>query len=189
MTLFSEIKTCFLIFHGADFGNRVTLSFIGFGVLLATVHDAWRMFRGIEFVSKTDNSFVTALHCFSALSNGRKLLSLTPAATGSDNLSCLHGIRFLSTCWVVLGHTWLKSATSNVANPKMVAQVKLIRFLLLSPRRVLPFAQQCFVQFKIFCLSISASNELANGDYHQCYSFGRLFLPNEWPTHFLPSSS
>ena len=101
------------------------LSLIGFVVVLATVHDAWRMYCGHKFVSNVDNSFVTVLHCFSALSNGRKLLSLKPAATGSDNLSCLHGIRFLSTCWVVLGHTWFKSATSNVANPKMVVQVKL----------------------------------------------------------------
>lgn len=109
-----------------QFLNRVTLSLIGTVVLIATIHDIWRTYRGIGFSSQTDGGIVTMLHCFSALNNGRKLLSLKPASSGSDNLSCLHGIRVLSTCWVVLGHTWLKNATSNVLNPKMVLQVNLL---------------------------------------------------------------
>ena len=44
------------------------LSLIGFVVVLATVHDAWRIYCGHKFVSNVDNSFVTVLHCFSALS-------------------------------------------------------------------------------------------------------------------------
>lgn len=80
------------------------------------------MYRGISF-SASDNAAVSVLHCFSALNNGRKVLSLKSA--GSDNLSSLHGIRFFSTCWVVLGHTWLKGVMSNVINPKMVVEVNV----------------------------------------------------------------
>ncbi|XP_076472960.1 nose resistant to fluoxetine protein 6-like [Babylonia areolata] len=40
---------------------------------------------------------------FSVYTNGEKLLS-TKQAPGS--LTCVHGIRFLSISWVVLGHTW-----------------------------------------------------------------------------------
>jgi hypothetical protein len=91
-------------------------------VLVATLHDSWRIYRG---VAVTDNKAVSVLHCFSALSNGRKILSLKSSSSGSDNLSCLHGIRFFSTCWVVLGHTWIKIAMGNVLNPNMVAQVRI----------------------------------------------------------------
>lgn len=99
---------------------------IGFLVLLATVHESWRMYYGTGF-SVSDNAVVSVLHCFSALNNGRKVLSLKSAGSNSDNLSCLHGIRFFSTCWVVLGHTWLKAVMSNVLNPKMVIEVNVKR--------------------------------------------------------------
>ncbi|KAI9559818.1 hypothetical protein GHT06_013825 [Daphnia sinensis] len=106
-------------FSGPDIAVMATLGVIGFLVLLATAHESWRMYRGISF-SGSDNPAVSVLHCFSALNNGRKVLSLKSA--GSDNLSSLHGIRFFSTCWVVLGHTWLKGVMSNVINPKMVVE-------------------------------------------------------------------
>jgi hypothetical protein len=106
---------------------RVTLSLIGLLVVLATLREAWRMHRGVDFVP-TDNKAANVLQCFSALSNGRKILSLK--SSGSDNLSCLHGLRFFSTCWVVLGHMWLKSVMGNVINPNKVAQVQtLVLFL------------------------------------------------------------
>lgn len=98
---------------------------VGVLVLTATIHDGWRTYCNHDFDAKSDAGFVTGLHCFSALHNGKKLLSLEPTSSGSDNLSCLHGIRFLSTCWVVIGHTWLKGLTSNVLNPKIVEQVLL----------------------------------------------------------------
>ena len=42
------------------------------------------------------------LLAFSVYTNTRKWLS---TKTGSDNLGCLHGLRFLSMSWVVLCHT------------------------------------------------------------------------------------
>lgn len=36
-------------------------------------------------------------------------------AQSAENIGCLHGIRVISTMWVVLGHTWL-NVFSNVHN-------------------------------------------------------------------------
>ncbi|XP_066275162.1 nose resistant to fluoxetine protein 6-like [Branchiostoma lanceolatum] len=44
------------------------------------------------------------LRCFSVYTNVRKLLN-TKQAPGS--IKCLHGIRFISMTWVILGHTYL----------------------------------------------------------------------------------
>lgn len=54
--------------------------------------------------TKSDGLFLRALHCFSAINNGRKLLS---TKTGAGNLGCLNGIRVMSTFWVVMGHSLL----------------------------------------------------------------------------------
>ncbi|CAG7725078.1 unnamed protein product [Allacma fusca] len=53
--------------------------------------------------SKTDGALKKSILAFSITTNTTKWLS---TRTGSDNLGCLHGIRFLSMCWVVLGHTF-----------------------------------------------------------------------------------
>ncbi|KAL8596761.1 hypothetical protein ACOMHN_053857 [Nucella lapillus] len=45
-----------------------------------------------------------ALMAFSVYTNGAKLLNTDQAA---GTLSCVHGVRFLSMTWVVLGHTFL----------------------------------------------------------------------------------
>ena len=52
--------------------------------------------------------------CFSLYSNGKKIIA-TRKIEGS--IDCIHGIRFFSICWVVLGHTWYvlsKSPTDNM---------------------------------------------------------------------------
>ena len=46
------------------------------------------------------NSFVRA---FSAIRNTKKIFSIKE---NDESLSCLHGIRFLSMTWVILGHTF-----------------------------------------------------------------------------------
>ncbi|XP_048237969.1 O-acyltransferase like protein-like [Haliotis rufescens] len=62
------------------------------------------------------------LLCFSAVSNGEKILSVkrSPAS-----ITCLHGIRVLSIGWVILGHTYLYFIMSNAENPK--AAMKLMQ--------------------------------------------------------------
>ena len=98
--------------------RRAVASLIGALVLTATVHESWRIYRHRPIDSK-DWWPVRAWHCFSALNNGRKLLSTTTSS--SDNLGCVHGFRFLSTTWVILGHTWVQEQfTANYTFYKMV---------------------------------------------------------------------
>ncbi len=101
----------------------MVLSLLGLLVVMATVHDTWRMCRDVAFDSEKDLMVVSALHCFSALTNGRKLLSMKSGKNSKTNLACVHGVRVLSTCWVVIGHTWIIGAASNSVNPNMVTQV------------------------------------------------------------------
>ena len=49
------------------------------------------------------------IFAFSLYTNIKKWLT-TGGPTGGDDLGCVHGIRVLSTVWVVLGHTWLMIA-------------------------------------------------------------------------------
>ena len=83
---------------------RTLLSLIGLLVLTATSHEAWRSSFDRPIDARTDSLAVRILHCFSALNNTRKLLS---TKSSSDSFTCIHGIRLLSTTWVVMGHSWL----------------------------------------------------------------------------------
>jgi hypothetical protein len=100
----------------------VVLSLVGLLVLMATIHEAWRMYRGTDFDAKQDGKLLSALHCFSILNNGRKILSMKVAAS-NDNFGCIHGIRFFSTCWVVIGHTF-GIAAGKIMNRTAVTEVK-----------------------------------------------------------------
>lgn len=51
---------------------------------------------------------------FSVYSNGRKLFSTSQPE--SSNLGCVNGVRFLSMCWVILGHTYVYSI-ADANNP------------------------------------------------------------------------
>ena len=81
----------------------IVLSVLGTLVVTATVHEAIRFYLKKPVDASKSSGPVKALHCFSALNNGRKILS-TESPSGS--FTCLHGIRVLSTTWVILGHFW-----------------------------------------------------------------------------------
>ncbi len=68
---------------------------MGIAVERATVHDNGKG-------NDSRKSFaIQLLCCFSAKKNCKILFSTECA---KDNLSCVHGIRVLSTCWIVLIH-------------------------------------------------------------------------------------
>lgn len=71
-------------------------------VLAATVHhNLNEAFSNGSDV--TQQSFrIQLLHCFSAKRNYRMLFSTNDDV--KDSLACLHGIRVLTTCWIVLIH-------------------------------------------------------------------------------------
>lgn len=57
---------------------------------------------------------VEILHCFSARKNSRALLSIK-VNSSTDNLSCLHGIRFICMFILIAFHSQLKFS-SNIYN-------------------------------------------------------------------------
>ena len=99
---------------------RTILSILGFLVVTATLHEGYRSFTGQAVDVSKSGPAVKVLHCFSALNNGRKLLS-TAAPPGS--FTCLHGIRVLSATWVVMGHFWSNAQTNNLT-PFLVDKVR-----------------------------------------------------------------
>ncbi|KZS08085.1 putative Nose resistant to fluoxetine protein, partial [Daphnia magna] len=114
-------------FDGVTITVIVVLSIVGLLVVTATVHEAWRMYCGTDLNSKTHGKALTTLHCFSALSNGRKILSMkVSVSSANDNLGCVHGIRFFSTCWVVLGHTFSLAASRTMNRKALVEDLKTV---------------------------------------------------------------
>ena len=103
---------------------RVLLSVIGFLIIVATIHDWVQTYFKVPTPAKSGSRSgraVEALHCFSALSNGRKLLA--PTAATSQNFACLNGIRVISTTWVVMGHTYYALSFARVTNLPALAKV------------------------------------------------------------------
>ena len=106
---------------------RVVSSLICVLLILATCHDIWRTSRGIGFDAATDSTAVTTLHCFSITRNTNKLVSLLNSE--SQGLSCLNGIRSITTVWLIFIHCVMRMAglwRSVVMNPKAMDQVQFI---------------------------------------------------------------
>lgn len=91
-----------------------------FLVVCATIHEAWS-----ERTGKTtdDDIRVRTLRCFSALSNGRALLSMSG---GDASLSCLHGIRVLTTFWVVISHLCQQTVHRMSFNKGRILEVSVL---------------------------------------------------------------
>ena len=77
--------------------------------------------------SKPNSLIVKILLCFSVYSNGKKILSRVKL---EGSIDCIHGIRFFSMCWVVMGHTWFVNVKSPPDNIFDLGDVSMIYFLL-----------------------------------------------------------
>ncbi|KAK4008049.1 hypothetical protein OUZ56_013206 [Daphnia magna] len=71
-------------------------------VLTATVHEIWSGASPSCSDVAQQNFHIKFLHCFSAKRNCRMLFSTKDDV--KDSLACLHGIRVVTTCWIVLIH-------------------------------------------------------------------------------------
>ena len=71
-------------------------------VVLGSLCDVFNVSRSIESTPATSMT-IRLLTCFSVYSNGKKILATTKV---EGSIDVIHGIRFFSMCWVVLGHTW-----------------------------------------------------------------------------------
>lgn len=65
-----------------------------------------------------------ALLAFSVYSNGMKLLSYKEVKS-PGMMNCLHGIRVISTQWVVIGHTFVMYITLPIRNKTVIPKVRL----------------------------------------------------------------
>ena len=63
------------------------------------------------------------MDAFSACANSRRIFA---RGGGNSDLDCLHGIRVLSTCYVVIGHRYLMLMFFPVVNSLKIMDVRLI---------------------------------------------------------------
>ncbi|KAH0820849.1 hypothetical protein GEV33_001942 [Tenebrio molitor] len=81
-------------------------------VILSTSYDVY-----LQLVRKTIKEDIFAI--FSLYTNSKSLLS----TSSSGNLTCLFGIRVISTCWVILGHFMcFKSIASNTNTLDIISE-------------------------------------------------------------------
>ncbi|XP_035714450.1 nose resistant to fluoxetine protein 6 [Folsomia candida] len=104
-TIWPAVEFCYVgkrpDFDAGDISVIALLGAITGLVVLSSVVDIW-LNRGVEKPPKRGVAF-QCLNSFSLYTNVPRWLSTRATA---DDLGCLHGIRFLSTAWVILGHTW-----------------------------------------------------------------------------------
>lgn len=55
---------------------------------------------------KQQNIIIRILLCFSALTNGKRILDVETVSEAS--IKCIHGLRFFSIAWIILVHTYLE---------------------------------------------------------------------------------
>ena len=107
------------------FAYRMILGLLGCLIVIATSREIWKLVQMQQKIdSENDGLSLCILHCFSVVSNARKLLS-TKIASKKNNLGCLHGIRFLSATWVVMGHIWYQATFQPTYSRSVLLKVKI----------------------------------------------------------------
>ena len=97
----------------------VLFSIIGVFIALGTGFNFWIVMSGnsMEDIAKQNSSltfFLKFLMCFSAYTNGKRLLSTESG--GKDHLDCMNGIRFISMTWVIVGHSFFVTILGALRN-------------------------------------------------------------------------
>lgn len=84
------------------FSSSITLFSFTFVALLGTALDLLYV-RTSNLVVQRQSPLK---RCLLAFSVPRNFASVFQTKTGDSNLGCLHGVRFLTMGWVVMGHTY-----------------------------------------------------------------------------------
>ncbi|XP_068082886.1 nose resistant to fluoxetine protein 6 [Anabrus simplex] len=79
-----------------DWATTIILVVVAVLVVLSTAYD---------IVTLNSESRINLLLAFSVYTNGSKLFAISTSRSG-NTITCLHGIRFLSMAWVILGHRY-----------------------------------------------------------------------------------
>lgn len=110
---------------------------------------------------------VQVLLAFSFYTNGMKLLSYKKS-TSPEVMNCVHGIRVITTQWVVVGHTYVMYALLPTRNITAIATVsKMIT-------DAISFCQLYFFHLTVCCTIPQHVHSL-------CLYLGRYVFCVEWP--------
>lgn len=69
------------------------------------------------------------LTSFSLYTNGRSLLN---TSNNGHNVTCLDGLRYLSICWIIYGHTYYLQATGAQLDLSSITSVSFNFFLIMN---------------------------------------------------------
>lgn len=96
-------------------------------LIIPSIIYAWCMIFLYLFPDSVLKEVETFLTCFCVFTNGAKLLNTN---TSEGELLCVHGIRFLSMSWVILGHSYVfgytqmsKRMTANTYRNSMRSEI------------------------------------------------------------------
>ncbi|XP_068082673.1 nose resistant to fluoxetine protein 6 isoform X2 [Anabrus simplex] len=98
----------------ADWLVTSLLIVIGVLVILSTAYD---------FYTLHSESRINLLLAFSVYTNGSKLFAMSTSRSGST-IHCLHGIRFFSMAWVILGHRY--GAAINAPSINLLSYMEIV---------------------------------------------------------------
>ena len=130
-----------------DFYSAMIAVFVAM-VSIGTLCDIY-IIRNAE--KKRTPLIIRVFMCFSLYSNGKKIIA-TRKIEGS--IDCIHGIRFFSICWVVLGHTWYVLSKSPTDNMFDVFDVSNMEMGLLGSLGICRHRFTNFVSLKYFKIGI-----------------------------------
>ncbi|XP_054712218.1 nose resistant to fluoxetine protein 6-like [Uloborus diversus] len=151
------------------FKNEVTLDK---SPLTENMEAEQEIFKSIP--KKQDSVWKRVLLCFSALTNGQKILN-TDVTEGQ--LLTVHGVRFLSLTWVILGHTYIMSIHIIGNRIDVLKQMDSFPFQMLLQS---PFSVDSFFLLSGFLLSylflkeVAKKNGKINWIYFYCHRLWRL---------------
>ncbi|VDK58560.1 unnamed protein product [Cylicostephanus goldi] len=75
-------------------------------IIFGTLYDLFIYQKEIELFPPSERNshlFIRIILAYSVYTNGQEILKTTKK---EGEVNCLHGIRFLSMCWIILGHTY-----------------------------------------------------------------------------------
>ncbi|CAL4103402.1 unnamed protein product, partial [Meganyctiphanes norvegica] len=102
----------------------ILFSFIAIILVLATIIGVFS-----KHMPSLSSGILKYLLVFSVSDNLVKIFSLTDTKkTSTETISCLHGIRFLSICWVILGHQYAFSVEAAVNQYDLLKIIKPASF-------------------------------------------------------------
>ena len=106
-------------YHWTGLSTFIAIMFgiLGFFIALGTVVDVLRTifnFYKEDKSSKSSSFGMKMILSFSLYSNLLAIMSTNQG--GKDALTCLHGMRFISMTWVVLGHNFVFMGSANFDN-------------------------------------------------------------------------